>query len=347
MLPLNLATNYLTNRSMPNVYAITGKQQKEANNATIANPTLEELFGNMDYCACDHCKSVFSAAAYFVDLMQFIDLSAVPHEKQDPLATLLKRRPDLQHIQLTCENTNVALPYIDLVNEILEHYIINGNLNTLIGHDVTEDTKQSDLLAEPQFVSETAYDELKKKVYPYNLPFHHSLESLRLLFNLWDTTLPEALDVFSTPLAARKEVLELNEDEYKTLTDKTFKPLPEYFGEAPATTIPQLNAAIAAGKNFSRRMKITYEDLVALLKTNFINPGYVLVPLLQKLTIPLTDLQSWYDGAISDAQLDAKNTGNYKPGRLWRQCKKMAYQQPHAHNGIDNAYRYDQRQQRM
>ncbi len=142
---LNLATNYLTNRSMPNVYAITGRQQKEANNATIANPTLEELFGNMDYCACDHCKSVFSAAAYFVDLMQFIDLSAVPHEKQDPLTTLLKRRPDLQHIQLTCENTNVALPYIDLVNEILEHYIINGNLNTLIGHDVTEDTKQSDL----------------------------------------------------------------------------------------------------------------------------------------------------------------------------------------------------------
>jgi hypothetical protein len=310
---LNLATNYLTNRSMPNVYAITGRQQKEANNATIANPTLEELFGNMDYCACDHCKSVLSPAAYMVDLLQFIDLSAVPHEKQDPLTTLLKRRPDLQHIQLTCENTNVALPYIDLVNEILEHYIINGNLNTLIGHDVTEDTKQSDLLAEPQFVSETAYDELKTKVYPYNLPFHHSLESLRLLFNLWDTTLPQALEVFSTPLSARKEVLELNEDEYKTLTDRTFKALPEYFGEAPVTTIPQLNAAVAAGKNFSRRMNISYEELVALLKTTFINPGFELVPLLQKLTISLIDLQAWYDGTLTNAQLDAKIPATIKP----------------------------------
>lgn len=310
---LNLATAYLTNRSMPNVYAITGKLQKEANNATIANPTLEELFGNMDYCACDHCKSVLSPAAYMVDLLQFIDLSSVPHEKQDPLTTLLKRRPDLQHIQLTCENTNVALPYIDLVNEILEHYIINGNLNTLIGHDVTEDTKQSDLLAEPQFVSEIAYDELKTKVYPYNLPFHHSLESLRLLFNLWDTTLPTALDTFSTPLAARKEGLELNEDEYKTLTDRSFKALPEYFGEAPAANITQLNAAIAAGKNFSRRMNISYEDLVALLKTDFINPGFELVPLLQKLTISLIDLQAWYDGTLTNAQLDAKIPATIKP----------------------------------
>ncbi len=178
------------------------------------------------------------------------------------------------------------------------------------------------MLAEPQFVSETAYDELKKKVYPYNLPFHHSLESLRLLFNLWDTTLPEALDTFSTPLAARKEMLELNEDEYKTLTDLTFKALPEYFGEALTTTIPQLNAAIAPGKNFSRRMNITYEDLVALLKTNFINPGYVLVPLLQKLTIPLTDLQAWYDGALTDAQLDAKIPATINPADYGGNVKK-------------------------
>jgi hypothetical protein len=303
---INLATTYLTNRSMPNVYAITGKLQKEANTATIANPTLEELFGNMDYCACDQCKSVLSAAAYLVDLLQFIDLATVPHEKQDPLTTLFKRRPDIQHIQLTCENTNVALPYIDLVNEILEHFIINGDLTTLIGHDITEDTKQSDLLAEPQFVSETAYDELKKKVYPYNLPFHHSLESLRLLFNLWDTTLPDALRIFSTPLSSRKEMLELNEDEYKTVTDRTFKEVPEYFGEAPGTTLAQLNTAIAAGKNFSRCMDISYEDMVWLLKTTFINPGYVLVPLLQKLTISLIDLQAWYDGTLSDGQLDAK-----------------------------------------
>jgi hypothetical protein len=33
---------------------------------------------------------------------------------------MFKRRPDVEEIDLSCENTNTALPYIDLVNEILE-----------------------------------------------------------------------------------------------------------------------------------------------------------------------------------------------------------------------------------
>lgn len=300
---LGVATSYITNRSMPNIYAITGKLQK-VQEETIAYPTLEELFGNMDYCACDQCKSVLSAAAYLVELLQFIDLGTVPHTKANPIDELLQRRPDIQHIQLTCENTNVALPYIDLVNEILEHYILNGDLVDLKGHDVTEQTKQTDLLAEPQFVEKAAYDELKTKVFPYNLPFHQPLETLRLLFKMWDLSLEVALGIYSTPLAERKEILGFSEDEYKTLTDINFKNLPEYFGEAPAGTIAQLNAAIANGKTFSRRTGISYEDLVDMLKTNFINPGYSLVSLFQALNISLTVLQQYYTGAVSDSQID-------------------------------------------
>ncbi|MBL0007100.1 MAG: hypothetical protein IPP25_07910 [Saprospiraceae bacterium] len=181
---LGIATTYITNRAMPNIYAITGRLEKKVNE-TIAYPTLEELFGNMDYCSCDHCKSVLSPAAYMVELLEFIDLAGVPHAKSNPIDVLLGRRPDIQHIQLTCENTNMALPYIDLVNEILEHYILNGDLTNLKGHDVAEETKQAELLAEPQFVEKTAYDLLKTKVYPYNLPFHQPLEILRLLFQAW------------------------------------------------------------------------------------------------------------------------------------------------------------------
>lgn len=302
---LNIATNYLTNRSMPNVYAITGQRQK-VENATIAYPTLEELFGNMDYCACEHCKSVLSPAAYLVELLQFIDRTGAVIEKQNPITVLFNRRPDIQHIQLTCENTNVALPYIDLVNEVLEHYLINGNLTTLTGRDITEETKQSDLLAEPQFVSEAACNELKKKVYPYHLPFDYPLEALRLLFKVWDLSLEDTLAVYSTSLASRKEALSLSEDEYKTLTDKAFKALPEYFGEVPATTIPALNTAIADGKTFSRRMQISYEELVQILKTRFINPGIVLTALLQKLQITLVDLQAYYTGTLTEVQMDTK-----------------------------------------
>ena len=169
---MNIATTYLTYRAAPNVYGITGKLRKEANEI-IAYPTLEELFGNMDYCACDHCKSVLSPASYLVDLLQFIDLEDVPHEKQNPITVLLQRRPDIQHLQLTCENTNTVLPYIDIVNEILEYYVINGNLTLFKGHDITPSTKTADLLADPQFVMTAAYDEVKTKVYPYDLPFDY------------------------------------------------------------------------------------------------------------------------------------------------------------------------------
>ena len=36
-------------------------------------PTMETLFGSLDFCECEHCRSVLSPAAYLVDLLRFID----------------------------------------------------------------------------------------------------------------------------------------------------------------------------------------------------------------------------------------------------------------------------------
>ena len=309
---LGVATTYLTTQTLPNIYAISGKPEKEQHEI-VANPTLEELLGNMDYCDCDHCKSVLSPAAYLVELLQFIDLEDVPHAKSNPIDALKARRPDIENILLSCENTNIALPYIDLVNEILEYYIVNGNLTDLKGHDVVEGTSQTELLAEPQFVNEAAYDLLKTRVFPYSLPFHQPLETLRRLFQTWDTSLEYMLAAFATPLSSRKESLGLNEDEYRALTDSAFKKLPEYFGEPENNSIAQLNAALANGKAFSRRLGISYEDLVELLETRFVNPDIDLVPLFQKLRISLVDLQQFYVGAITDEQLDAMIPDEIEP----------------------------------
>ncbi len=38
--------------------------------------------------------------------------------------------PDIPHLPLTCENTNTVLPYIDVVNEILEYYVAEGSLDS-------------------------------------------------------------------------------------------------------------------------------------------------------------------------------------------------------------------------
>lgn len=332
---LILATGYLTERSRPNLYGLTGSTDKPKVDA-IAYPTLEVLLGNMDYCACDHCKSVLSPAAYLVELLRFIDLAAGSHSGDNPIEVLKRRRPDIENIQLSCENTNMELPYIDLVNEILEHYILHSNLNALEGHDVAEGASQADLLAEPSFVEKTVYEtNLVREVFPYNLPFHQPLETLRKLFNMWDgVSLEKCLAVFSAPLASRKEAIDCNEEEYKTLTDRNFKELPQYFGEAAGTTLDQLDAAISNGKEFSRRVGISYEQLVKLLKTNFINPGAVLTPALQSLKISLADLQSFYDGDIADEKLDAKIPAEIDQAKYGGDVKKWLKENRHLIMGL-------------
>ena len=302
---LHVATTYLAYRGAPNVYALSGTQTKQppAWSLVPGTPTLEDLLDNMDYCACDACKSVLSPAAYFVELLQLIDVATVPAGTQNPQQVLLTRRPDLQDLLLSCENTNVVLPYIDIVNEILEHFIIHGSLATFHGHDMREDSATADLLADPEYVADAAYDKTKAEVFPHSLPFDMPLAALRLLMQTWSTTLSDALAVFGTAAAARREGLGLDAAELRILTDATFHPLPAYFGLAPATTIAQLNAAIADGKTFCRLTEISYEDLVAILRTGFINPGAVWVPLLTPLQVTLAQLQAWSTGGLTDAAL--------------------------------------------
>ena len=86
-------------------------------------PDYEALFGAFDNCECGHCQSVYSATAYFVELLhQVLGGKYMDNHPAlaKPIQELLKRRPDLEFIKLSCENTNTLIPYIDLVNEILE-----------------------------------------------------------------------------------------------------------------------------------------------------------------------------------------------------------------------------------
>lgn len=181
-------------------------------------PTMESLFGSMDFCECEHCRSVLSPAAYLVDLMQFVDLEPgvwanflaqwkathgnqdYPHKDKNgnpmkPYDVLVERRPDLPHIALTCENTHTALPYIDVVNEILEYYVANGKLEEEAAHD-TGDATTAELLAEPQNVIRGAYDKLREARYPLTLPFDLWIETVRQFCNHFETPLAWVLEVF-------------------------------------------------------------------------------------------------------------------------------------------------------
>jgi hypothetical protein len=82
-------------------------------------PDWESLFGSADFCECQHCASVVGPAAYLTDILHFLEQRPAT-QNRNAKDVLFARRPDLGEVELTCENTNTTLPYLDLVNEVLE-----------------------------------------------------------------------------------------------------------------------------------------------------------------------------------------------------------------------------------
>jgi hypothetical protein len=76
-------------------------------------PSIGQLFGDRSACRCTHCRSVLGPSAYLVDLLHLLDKTGFDGQLQ-------ARRPDIAELELTCENANTTLPYVDLVLEILE-----------------------------------------------------------------------------------------------------------------------------------------------------------------------------------------------------------------------------------
>jgi hypothetical protein len=366
---LNIALSYLNARTAPaiGVHSPPGILDPAPANAgdVIAYATLESLFGSMDFCACDHCRSMLSPAAYLVDLLLFLHADEqewkdfctnwrsehgapypfpnqaiwnTANQPQDteisPLSVLLSRRPDIEHLPLTCENTNTVLPYIDVVNETLEYFVANAAANAAqnppkppldgyFGHDSNGITSE-DLLASPQFVIDSAYTTLRNERFPTPLPFHQPLENLRRYFNKFEVPLPlamkrlrksDVLDVDRTtnpppPLTdygwrdILMEGIGLSRDEYEILTNSNAVPLWRMYGFPNGTVDAAVIVGLSNAQQFARRVGITYEDLVSVLETRFINLNSDLIPKLERLGVSFATLKALKDGTITDLDFD-------------------------------------------
>jgi hypothetical protein len=179
--PLNSVTTHVTTRLA---------------DVKTAIPNYDALFGAgaLDLCDCEECRSVYSPAAYLVDLLYFL---RVPQNKYGnaPMDVLLNRRPDIGNLKLNCDNTNLAIPYVDLVNEILETYLASGapEASDSTGYD------QQDLLTTPENTNWSAYQRLEGAVYPFNLPFDLPLEVVRAYLAQMGTSRLEVLQTFVRP----------------------------------------------------------------------------------------------------------------------------------------------------
>ncbi len=295
----------------------------------LPNPTpnYAELFGSPDICECKHCRSVYSAASYFVDLLRFLEKTSVTEEhtlydiligkrEEENIENIVVhgRRPDLAYLQLTCENTNTLIPYIDLVNEVMEYYTAKGSLQDsqedYKGHDTGETTAE-ELRANPQNFIKRAYEILgntvadKPMVYPFTLPYHQPLDVIRTYSDHLKVSRYEAMKAMNpdpeiNTIAERAigaESINLSQEEYAILTGEVFNIGTSidailshvYYGYTDDDAFAKMQEEPDEEGNsrgirpLLERTGLAYTDLVELVKTLFINPHQEVFQSIEKV----------------------------------------------------------------
>ncbi len=243
-------------------------------------PNWTSLFGSPSFCACTDCRSVLSPAAYLVDLLhEFVEVYLSGGGKTGT-QILFARRPDVNTLKLSCDNTNTVLPYIDLVNELLEDKVAPPAL----AHDTTDGAAE-DLAASPEYLNANAYAKLETQTYPWNLPFYIGNEQARAYLNNRNTkryqimealqAAPAAPDPIDAALTAAdalvSEYLRAGPLGWKILTAKSAASGAELWG-IPAAELTGTWVDPNPGPTVQRFLDqsgMEFQDLVDLLTTAF------------------------------------------------------------------------------
>jgi hypothetical protein len=250
-------------------------------------PNWKTLFGSADFCACEHCCSIYSPAAYLVDSLQFLAGVSAKGGKTALNELFTKRRGDIGNIKLSCQNTNTPLPYIDLVNEILENAIDEPTNKAY----QTEGTAE-ELRAMPEHLNINAYQILKQQKYPWNLPFHLWNEEARVYLAHLGIERSDLMKRFyrgdgelSRPSISdiAMVALGLTELEWNIITgaDPDFDNEPQKLWGMSNEDVGEASNWVQALKHapkFLEKSGLSYQELRELLLTSFINPRTVPFP---------------------------------------------------------------------
>ena len=175
-------------------------------------PDLQALFGSLDSFQCADCQSVYSPAAYLVDQLQYLSgFAATTAGVTPPFPTtvttaakaLLVRRPEIQYVALDCNNTNVTIPYIDVVNEILEAAIARRQS---LGQRQSTRRALRQSRALPQqtqpAVASAAYAATATAVFPLSLPFDVNFAATTAFISALGTSYAALLNLFPNAVSA-------------------------------------------------------------------------------------------------------------------------------------------------
>src|SRR5215212_8343042 len=85
-------------------------------------PSYRTLFDDLASQPPDEARTVYSPAAYLADLLRLLG-----DGNGGAPAELLGRRPDIAAVPLDAEHTATELPYLDIVNEVLEREVATAD----------------------------------------------------------------------------------------------------------------------------------------------------------------------------------------------------------------------------
>jgi Tc toxin complex TcA C-terminal TcB-binding domain/ABC toxin N-terminal region/Neuraminidase-like domain/Salmonella virulence plasmid 28.1kDa A protein len=255
----------------PNAIGTLAALDDPTQEAIQRDQSLSTLFGTQDFCATDECTSVLSPAAYLCDLLLWLRNHPLTGAFATALDALFARRADIGHLLLNCPNTEVPLPYIDLVNELLEDAVSPPMA------PVWKQTTQSaaELRAGPEYVNGAAYDVLKAASYPHTLPYDKPLDELRSYLaqsgvTLWQ--LRQSLLALHSPSQASEisvaaERFAIDPHGQDLITTPNFVPA------ATAWNTPAPSTDLVSVEAFLQAASITYEQLLELLEVVWVRDG--------------------------------------------------------------------------
>jgi hypothetical protein len=278
-------------------------------------PNWKDLFPEVDYCACTDCLAVDSPAAYLVDLLTNLQdppFAAGGGASGTAFQAMDARRPEIKNIPLNCENTNVTLPYIDIVNEILENAIAPS------GASPSDTTLSADeLRITPQYLNEAPYEGVQPNpparsyladiVFPWALPFALGNEVARaylgqlgvprysLMAALGNQHPASAAAINAQAYAIAQEYFGMSTLEWNVLANPSAATPPrlpiELWGGTPMSTVT----------DFLQRSELSIDEFFQFQATAFVtsNGGLSFQP------PDICDTDQMQLQALSDAQLSA------------------------------------------
>ena len=97
------------------------------------------------------------------------------------------------------------------------------------------------------------------------------------------------------------ETAGFSRQEYQILTDSTIT-LKQMYGFDAARPDAEVLDELSNAKSYARRLDISYDDLIAILETHFVNPNSDLIGKLEPLGVGFGAIAALEDGTLSDAE---------------------------------------------